>query len=168
MIENYPTVQVEKPNKEYAKILLQDYAGSVSEETAIHNYLYQHFVEGMENEEFADLAKTVALNEMTHLGLLGETIKLLGIDPKFYTIQAVSKKETPWTSLYVSYPNNLLDMIQLNIESEKKAILKYEMHKEIIQDQYIQELLSRIIQDEKEHIRLFEEFKKNYILRQKD
>lgn len=166
MMENYPTVQVEKPNKEYAKILLQDYAGSVSEETAIHNYLYQHFVEG--NKEFSDLAKTVALNEMTHLGLLGETIKLLGIDPKFYTVQAVSKKEIPWTSLNVSYPNNLLDMIQLNIENEKKAILKYEMHKEIIQDKYIQELLSHIIQDEKEHIRLFEEFKKNYILRKKD
>lgn len=163
MNENYPTVKVEKPNKEYAKILLQDYAGKVSEETAIHTYLYQHFVE--ENEEFANLAKTVALNEMTHLGLLGETIKLLGMDPKFYTIPSIPSKEIPWTSFNVSYPNNLLDMIRINIEAEKKAILKYEIHKGIIQDQYIQALLTRIIQDEKEHIRLFEEFKENYILR---
>jgi bacterioferritin len=39
----YPEPMVEIPNIEYANLLLKDYAGAVSEFTAISLYVYQQF-----------------------------------------------------------------------------------------------------------------------------
>ena len=36
----YPKIQVEKENLAYASILLSDYAGIISEDTLIHQYIY--------------------------------------------------------------------------------------------------------------------------------
>ena len=40
----YPEIKVERKNVEYAKMLSYAYAGIVSEDTAIHLYMYQSFI----------------------------------------------------------------------------------------------------------------------------
>ena len=40
----YPTIQVQKKDTYIAKLLMHSYAGEISEETAIHQYLYQSFL----------------------------------------------------------------------------------------------------------------------------
>ena len=163
--KEYPIPRVEKPNLEYAKILEQDYAGVTSEETAIHLYLYQHIIEGVKGSKFSSILEEIMINEMHHLELLGTTITLLGGNPNYKVTSTIGNKPYYWNASYVNDTTNILEMLAVDIESEKQAIRNYELHRSMINDNYIKELLTFIIEDEKEHIRMFEEFKKNYILR---
>ena len=103
----YPDVKVERKNKEYAYILMHAYAGKISEETATHQYICQHF---LLEEPFKKILKEISIVEMHHLELLGETIHLLGVDPK-YEIQMVNGDTIFWTSAYVPYENTVKEKI---------------------------------------------------------
>lgn len=162
MKKEYPIPQVERENLEYAKILLQDYAGQVSEDSAVHLYLYEHFTKEKEWEEFGKILKEISITEMIHMALLGETIQLLGLDPKFETIDTKTSKRIPWNASYVPYPSTILEMLNTNIQAEKKAILQYRAHQSMIQDFYIKILLEKIIEDEEEHIRIFQKLINQY------
>ena len=99
----YPVPRVEQKNKEYAEILFNSFAGMVSEETAVHQYLYQHFIL---KEPYKTILEKIAIVEMHHLNLLAETIFLLGEDPK-YEVESAESIAIPWTSSYVPYPKDL-------------------------------------------------------------
>ena len=152
----YPEPKVERQNLEYAKLLLQDYAGEVSEDTAIHLYLFQHFTS--EWEEFKEVIREISISEMTHLELLAETIKLLGLKPKYKTFNASNDVLIPWTSDNVNYETDIKKVLEVDINAETKAIETYKLHMEIIDDKYIKQLLSRIIEDEEIHLKIFKEF----------
>lgn len=165
--KKYPIPRVEGPNIEYAHLLEQDYVGPVSEETAIHLYLYQHMINEKMFPEFSDLLHHIMIDEMIHLELLGETILLLGGDPKYRTIESTTGIPQYWKANYVNYATGLKEMLAADIESEEIAIRNYEAHREMIQDRYIKELLTAIIENEKEHLHIFQTFFQNYILRSK-
>lgn len=153
----YPEPQVEKENIEYAKILLFSYAGNVSEETAVNQYMYQHFVL---DGEVSNALRNIGIVEMHHLELLAETIKLLGMDPKYqiYNLDEI----IPWTADFVPYGNNLKEMLDIDIEGETMAIVNYRKSIELIDDKYIRALLERIILDEEVHLKIFHELKQKY------
>lgn len=157
----YPEVRVEEKNPYYADLLSQDYAGSVSETTAVMQYSYQHFDKFKENKEFAKIIEEIAGVEMKHLELLGETIKLLGKEPVYKTCESERGDCVFWTGDNVFYKTDLKDMLNADINSEKNAIKNYEHHKMLINDKYIKEMLSRIILDEKRHVQIFEMLLKN-------
>lgn len=144
----YPPVEVERENVEYAKILLEDYAGELGEDTAIHEYLFQSLVVEKEKNFF----KEIAVVEMHHLFILGELIWKLGYCPAFYTIDSSINCPIPWTSKYLNYSLNLRDILLEDIEREQKTIKRYQKHIEEIADPYIQKILARIIEDEELHI----------------
>lgn len=150
----YPKIQVERPNKKYAKLLLEDYAGNQSEDTAIHLYLYQSLVSSTEYRELARDLKDIAKVEMHHLFLLGKTIKLLGLEPVFASISDTGLL-IPWTSSGVNYATDIQTMLEVDIEREMEAICNYEKHIKLIDDKYVKVLLKRIIEDEKIHISIF-------------
>ena len=152
----YPEVKVKEKNTYYADLLSQDYAGVVSESTAVMQYSYQHFDKSKENKEFAEIIAEIAEVEMKHLELLGETIKLLGKEPVYKTCEALRGDCIMWNSSNIVYDNDIKDMLKTNIKSEKMAIRNYEHHKSLIDDKYIKEMLSRIILDEKRHVEIFE------------
>ncbi|MEZ0536808.1 manganese catalase family protein [Caldicellulosiruptoraceae bacterium PP1] len=152
----YPEPKVEEPNRHYAELLLDDYAGYGSELTAICLYSYQHFITDIKSKEFAELIIGIAQVEMKHLDLLGVTIYLLGATPKFrgsYTTYGQY-----WNGYFVNYDRDLKDMIKLDIQSEKDAIRNYKKHIEMIDDKYIKKMLERIILDEEKHIKLLKDF----------
>lgn len=153
----YPKVQVEKKNLEYAKILLFPYAGNVSEETAVHQYLYQSFIL---DGELSKILEQISIVEMHHIEILAETIKLLGIDPKYrvYSLE----EEKYWSSAYVPYPKTTVDMLKQNIQSETEAIQNYYKIIELIDDHYIQNSIKRIIEDEQIHLTIFNNLLKEY------
>ena len=157
----YPEVRVEEKNPYYADLLSQDYAGSVSETTAVMQYSYQHFDKFKENKEFAKIIEEIAEVEMKHLELLGEIIKLLGKEPVYKTCESERGDCVFWTGDNVFYKTDLKDMLNADINSEKNAIKNYEHHKMLINDKYIKEMLSRIILDEKRHVQIFEMLLKN-------
>lgn len=144
----YPVIQVEKENVEYAKILLEDYAGEGGEDTAIHEYLYQSITQ----VEITNTLKEIAIVEMHHLRILGELIWKLGYPPSFYTIDSNIGCYLPWTSSYLNYSLDIHEAIMEDIERERKTIQRYQKHIEMIDDHYIQDILTRIIEDEQMHI----------------
>ena len=156
----YPKIEVERPNKKYAKLLLEDYAGISGEDTAIHQYSFQHFDKFNVSKDFADTLAKIAAVEMRHLELLGETIKLLGLNPKFKFTERNCHYLTYFSSSFVNYETDIRNMLLSDIEIEEKAIKNYLYHISIINDKYVKRLLYRIIEDEQVHIKCFKELLK--------
>ena len=148
----YPKPQVEKKNLKYADILSFSYAGAISEQTAIHQYLYQSFCF---NDEFSEILEKISIVEMHHFKLLAQTIHLLGLEPN-YQSATTDYRFIPWTSENVPYPPDKKEMLKIDIHSETLAIQTYQAAISQIDDPYIQQLLKRIIEDEELHIQIFQ------------
>lgn len=147
----YPPIQVKEKNQNYANLLSMDYCGSVSEMSAITQYINN---ENRMSCEKCPMAKTIlgiAMAEMIHLQKLGELIYLLGGSIDFVAKQSNGKKMM-WTPAYLTIPENAKKMIWADIESEKAAINQYKKHINMIKDEYVNAVLMRIIKDEKYHI----------------
>lgn len=151
----YPETRVQEKNAAYADLLSNDYAGSISEMSAITQYINN------ENRLFCDrcpLAKTIigiAMAEMIHLQKLGELIFLLGGDIDFIAKQSDGRYKM-WSPKYLNISDNAREMLQADVESEKAAINQYKMHMKKINDKYVNAVLARIIQDEEYHIMILQ------------
>lgn len=156
----YPEPRVERPNVEYGNIILKDYAGDVSEFTAINLYVYQHVVSEGKYDDYAKLIGQVSIAEMKHLELLGETIKLLGVKPIY--IDNACPPGRLWTPCYINFTAFIKEMLIEDIKAEQKAIENYKYHLTLIRDKYIRELIERIIPDEELHLKLFNELYEKY------
>ena len=151
----YPPIQVKERNQIYANLLSADYCGSVSELSAITQYINN---ENRLSGEKCSMAKTIlgiAMAEMMHLQKLGELIFLLGGNVD-YTVKMQNGCSQMWTPKYLTIPENPRDMLIADIESERDAIRQYKMHIEMICDNAVNAVLARIIKDEEYHIILLQ------------
>ena len=156
--EPYPPIKVECPNLDYARLLLDDYAGITSEMTAIHQYLFHHNNMPKEFAEVAELLEGVAVAEMLHLEILAELIGLLGQPPVY-----MDGHGQFWNAGCVPYAiGQPCEQLRINIESERTAIRNYRHHMEMINDRYIKAVLARIIKDEELHLSLFNKAYRRY------
>ena len=147
----YPEIKVKEKNIKLAKEILSSYAGSVSEDTAIHNYIFQYLI--LENDEIKNILKEIVIVEMHHLEILGELVKKLGLTPLYLS---VSNDNTKWFSgEYVTYEKELKNILLDNIRNEELAIKNYEKIIIGTDDEYVKYILKRIILDEKMHIQVF-------------
>lgn len=147
----YPPQQVQAKNQAYANLLSIDYCGSVSELSAITQYInFESRLSGVKCQ-VAQVILGIAMAEMMHLQKLGELIVLLGgkLD---YSARLQNGKQALWTPEYLTLADNGRQMVQVGIASEKDAIKQYRMHIKMIQDPCIRAVLARIIQDEEYHI----------------
>lgn len=151
----YPCIEVEKKNTEFAKLLLEDYAGDTSEDSAIHLYIFQTLILNETHPKIANDLFQIAIVEMHHLKLLGKTIHALGLSPEYVTYQSDSERKHYWSSKNINYTTSLKEILKLDIEQEEHAICEYLSHYEIIIDPNIRSLLLRIIEDEKIHLEYF-------------
>ncbi|WP_138207694.1 ferritin-like domain-containing protein [Haloimpatiens lingqiaonensis] len=156
----YPEVRVLRPNLYYASILMDDYAGMVSEFTAISQYLYHYFFFKDINDELGELLENVSITEMLHMEILADVIKKLGGNPVIRG--SYSTCGNFWNGSFVYYGITLCERLKADIDSEYKAIEEYQKHIFIIEDPYIKAILQRIILDEKVHINLFNDALKKF------
>lgn len=156
----YPEAKVLGQNRDYAVLLLEDYAGRVSEMTALSQYFHHHVIFEDGYDDLSELEECISIIEMLHLELLGETIKLLGVDPQLFSV--ANNQLVYWNASYVYYGQSVCDRLAADIESERQAIVQYRKHQQLIADPYIRQLLERIILDEKRHIELFSQAIKKY------
>lgn len=147
----YPPVKTEGKNLFYASLLTNDYAGIVSEMSAVSVYTYQHFV--TVNRKIADTLKCIAIVEMRHMEFLGQLISSLGGNPRIAVQSGCNCSY--WNAQYISYETNPKCYLKDNISGEKTAISNYRAHIKQINDKYVRTLLERIILDEEHHIKLF-------------
>jgi len=150
----YPKIRVVHNDPLIVIFLMHIYAWDISEETAIHQYVYQSIFLQKDKKEISQILSEIAKVEMYHLQILGLLIKELGVYPMF--LDPVVDKYEFWTSKYVCYDENLKKMIQANIRAEKKAIANYNSLIYVIEDIYVQEILKRIVLDERLHLEIFE------------
>ena len=148
----YPKIEVDE-NRDYAHMLLEDYAGSASEDTAIHLYLYQSLVLSRTFKELSEVLKKISTVEMKHMLILGQLIEALGVNPAFGVSQG--KWLVPWSASYVDYASSIEDMLLLDISKEESAIANYRRHIRAIDDENIVGILKRIIEDEEIHLSIF-------------
>lgn len=162
MIDEYNDleIKVEKPNHYYARLLLEDYAGQVSELTALTQYFNHEGVLFKKYPQISNVLNEIGLKEVLHLNILSKLIYLLGVNPKYRVIREDSFRVW-WSPTYVEYEEDLLKIIEINIEGEKNAIRQYQNHLVHINDKYITDLLKQIILDEKGHIKKLTEIQNN-------
>lgn len=147
----YPSVQVREKNQSYANLLSVDYCGSVSEMSAITQYINNENRLSCDKCPTAKIVLGIAMAEMIHLQKLGELIFLLGGNI-VYTAKYQNGKERMWTPQYLSISENIREMILMDIKSEKEAINQYKMHMKMIKDDCVNAVLERIVKDEEYHI----------------
>lgn len=161
----YPEAAVESPNMYYARLLMEDHAGVVSELSAVTQYLYHDQILNKKYPDVADLLECISIVEMHHMHLLGEAITQLGGKPKYGTRQNAGIDW--WKGDYVYYGFEICDMLAADIQGERDAIAQYRRHIEMIEDNNIRTLIERIIQDEQEHIVLLTEKFQKYCRNQR-
>lgn len=151
----YPPVQVREKNQNYANLLSVDYCGSVSEMSAITQYINNENRLSCDKCPTAKIVLGIAMAEMIHLQKLGELIFLLGGKITF-TAKYQNRKEHMWSPQYLSISENVREMILMDIKSEKEAISQYRMHIKMIKDDCVNAVLERIIKDEEYHIMILQ------------
>ncbi|MDR3319135.1 MAG: manganese catalase family protein [Clostridiales bacterium] len=156
----YPKINITQPNEEYARLLMEDYCGAVSELRAVLQYTYGSFV----TDGYADLKsalRNIGIVEMLHLELLSVAIIQLGGDPKFHTEDYPSESYNCDDVVYVKTVNGI---ILANIELESISIANYRKHIAMIDDTQVNGLLERIILDEEVHYDILNKFYVKYTL----
>lgn len=148
----YPPVRVRGQNQFYANLLTLDYCGSVSELTAALQYIHGESCLSCHQCTTAKTIIGMAVAEMMHLQKLGEMIILLGGSIDF-SIKTRTGTQM-WTPEYTSLAADESKIIAANLEAEKAAIEQYEQHISMIEDEYVNAMLMRIVQDEEYHMML--------------
>lgn len=155
----YPPIRVSGKNPSYADLLCVDYCGSVSEMSAITQYINNENRLASQKCAIAQALLGMAVSEMIHLQKLGEMIVLLGGDIGF-SARGRNGRPVLWSPSCLSIPSECCKMLEADIEAEKSAISQYEMHISWIEDEYVNAVLRRIIQDEEYHIMMLKALQK--------
>lgn len=148
----YPKIQVKNKNEKFAQILSLDFCSSISEFSAVAQYVNHQIRFTDKYCKAAEIILSISKTEMMHMEMIGKLIILLGgsLNYGYYDNGSYSN----WTPNFIDYGTNYVNMILLDINDEYKAIKQYEEHIKAIDDECIGAVLKRIIKDEKHHIEL--------------
>ncbi len=151
----YPPVRVKNENLTYANLLSIDYCGAVSELTAIAQYINHENCLAASQCPMAKALLGMAISEMMHLQKLSELIVLLGgkVD---YTAKLRNGDWRMWTPEYVHISSLTKQMLQDDLDAEQATIEQYRVHIGMIADDYINDILERIVKDEEYHVMMLQ------------
>ncbi|MCI9405229.1 MAG: hypothetical protein HFJ22_07415 [Clostridia bacterium] len=152
----YPDLSKLAPDRKNARIIMPAYADVKSELTAVLQYIYQSILFGVcGKEDYAATLERIAIAEMKHLDLLGEALARMGAAP-VYSRRPPEKCEF-YSSCAVAYPTQPVEMIAADITAETEAIADYECMLERITEPTLGALISRIVLDERMHLKAFKD-----------
>jgi len=152
----YPPARVQGPNHVYAEMMLCNIGAANSEMTAVAFYRYANLMSQQADKDVANLFHKVSIVEMHHLDLFGELALLLGAEPRLWYCR--NNRREYWSPRHVNYAHcSVADLVRNALEDEKSAIRLYECQIARIADPYITAVLQRVIEDEREHVKLWEE-----------
>jgi len=147
----YPPAKADGYNIFYASLLTNDFAGPVSELSAVTQYTFQSLAS--KDQKAAALVGGIAKIEMHHMQLIGQLIVSLGGIPR-YTVQNGCGTSF-WNGQLIGYDASARDFLRENIANEKAAIANYTHRIGQINDSGVRAVLNRIILDEEHHIDLY-------------
>lgn len=147
---SYPPVPNLYPNKKYANLIYDSFAGEEGELTAITQYIYEH-IDLKDKEDISRILLSIAIEEMRHIDILGEILINLGEKPIFR-----NSNQNQWTAKNVKYKiRDLKDAMKINIASEEAAIRGYRQLMRYTNNMYLRRIYERIILDEMTHLEIF-------------
>lgn len=159
--EPFPTTDGICPDALSLKIISPAYATSVGELNAILQYIYHSFFfEKKGYKDIADTLKSIAIAEMFHLDILGDTILALGSAPVFS--QCPPTLFNFYSTKYVAYSRSLRNMLEDDILAERMAIAGYKKMHNCLKNEQVKMIIARILQDEELHLATLEEILKNF------
>lgn len=145
----YPPVRVTAPNRRYADLLMDDFAGPKGEFTAMSLYFYQHYTAGEKTGGYGVMAMRIAVAEMNHMKILSSVIRKLGGNPAFRG--GMNTNCRMWTAGNVPYERDPAKSLRIALEGERNAIENYRQHIGMIDDPFVKGILQRILLDEELH-----------------
>ena len=148
----YPEITSAFPSLFEVKQLKWLNYGRNGELTAINTYLYQYFVLKNDFPEIANILREISVIEMEHFERLGDAIVLFGGNPNL-----TDGRGNVWTGRNITVLRNPREILLANIRAEERAICEYQQAAARTQNQSLRELFERIIQDEQNHIMIFNE-----------
>lgn len=150
----FPSTDNVTPDALTLRIISPEYASPSGELTAVLQYIYQSFFFKKEGyDEIADALEAVAIAEMMHFKLLGETVLALGAAP-IYT-QYPPSPFNFYSTKYVTYSRTLKDMLEDDIRAERQAIRSYENMLRRLKNQQVCAIIERLLKDERLHLQTF-------------
>ncbi|MCH5142476.1 MAG: manganese catalase family protein [Clostridiales bacterium] len=150
----FPSTNNVTPDALTLRIISPEYASPSGELTAILQYIYQSFFFKKDGyNEIADTLESIAIAEMIHFKLLGNTVLALGAAP-IYT-QYPPSPFNFYSTKYVTYSRTLKDMLADDIRAERHAIRSYENMLLRLKNQQVSAIIERILQDERLHLQTF-------------
>ncbi len=139
-----------------ARVIMPAYADAKSEMTAVLQYIYQSIHFGVAgNSRYATTVEEIAIAEMKHLDLLGEALLRMGINP-IYVCRPPDRCNY-YSTCCVDYCTQPAAMLAADIVAETEAIHSYEQMLCCITNPILAALVSRILLDEKLHLKTFKE-----------
>lgn len=153
--EPFPATEGISPDAYSLRLISPAYASHQSELNAILQYVYHSFFFKKSGyDEIAQTLKSIAVAEMLHLDILGETILALGAAPVYcrYPNTAFDFYSTK----YVSYSRSLKFMLEDDLIGEKHTVAEYDAMLKKLKNQQVREIVSRIRADEILHIETLE------------
>ena len=149
--EPYPTADNISPDAYSLRIISPAYATSDGELNAILQYVYHSFFFDKKGYgEIADVLKGIAIAEMRHLDLLGETILALGAAPVYS--QYPASPFNFYSTKYVAYSCSLKNMLEDDILGERRAIAAYQKMLRFLKNEQVKAIIARILADEVLHL----------------
>lgn len=138
------------------RIISPAYASHQSELNSVLQYVYHSICFKKSGyKEIAETLKSIAVAEMLHLDILGETILALGAPPLYcrYPYSAFDF----YNAKYVSYSRSLKYMLEDDLIGEKHAVAEYDGMLKKLQNRQVKEIVSRIRADEILHIQTLDD-----------
>ncbi len=152
----FPDLTKLKVDKRNARIIMPAYADVKSELTAVLQYIYQSVLFDVGgNGEYGNTLVEIAIAEMKHLDLLSEALARMGVTPVYS--HCPPEKCNFYNSCAVNYATSPVEMIAADITAEKEAIAQYESMLDRITEPTLGALISRILLDERLHLKKFGE-----------
>lgn len=134
-----------------ALVISSAYASPTGELNAVLQYFYHYFnFVGEGCGDIADTLEGIAVAEMLHLRLLGRTLTALGVQPVY--CQNPSTLFNFYSAKYITYSRNLVNMIEDDIISERRAIALYDKMLMRLKNQQVSDIIARIREDEELHL----------------
>ena len=165
----FHSVEVERPNPQYAVLLQEQLGGGNGELKAAMQYMSQSF--RIKDPEIKDLFLDIAAEELGHLEMIAQTINLLnghnvdaakvqsgeiqthvqnGLNPGLINASGYS-----WTADYVTVTGDLCADLLSNIASEQRAKVVYEYLYRQIEDKKVRETIDFLLNREEAHNQMF-------------
>ncbi len=162
-------VKVDEPNPQFAQLLLEQFGGATGELTAALQYWVQSF--HVENQGIKDMLQDIAIEEFSHLEMVGKLIEVhtkgakqggqeaafnsslfavRGIGPHFLDSQG-----SAWTAAYLNEGGDVVRDLRANIGAEAGARQTYESLIKIAPDQGTKDTLVHLLTREISHTKMF-------------